>query len=425
MKPLSLRAGRNFDGPAMHFAHPRDPDHQCPYKSENTLTPEEIERMVYNGVKESRLHRLMKVWLRRSLVADSEVDRDSIHLERRFAARLPDASYRRPDVAAQWRGQPLVFEAQLTSTFVTVIAQRAAFYRREGATLLWVFANWPPSTERYAHKDLYYNNNYNVLVVNETTCEASIAAGRFLLDVWWPQLDSIDEEGKATEWEAARVALADLVFDEENGGRAFYRDVEGLLKARQRRHRAALNSFGGHYSRDHVSRILLNYMGMPDTDLDERTDLHDWVRSALQNESNWQFFANAATDAGLLARPYDQGDHIRSGYCLMTALYALYTNVISAPWKNFRELENHVHCNYRQHYGLFLLAVHEFDRRAALNANDTGSTFISHVNQYRVSLARDRQERAFDSLVVFLFPQLKQSVNTLQRRQYRRLTSFV
>jgi hypothetical protein len=448
-RELTLRGGVSDDGPIMHFAHPRDPLHECPYKSGGDHTPDEIARMVYNGLKETRLHRMMKVWIRRSLIADGDAERASICVERRYRARLPDKSFRRPDVSAIWRGTPHVFEAQIASTFVRVITERATFYRRQGAKLLWIFSSWPRELDRFTDKDLYYTNNYNVLVVNEETSRLSVERDAFVLQAWWAVPSAIDHDGKATTWTSATITLADLHYDEKDGGRAYFFDVEGERKKFQSGtqvvHRVAVAVPQAAKGQIWSTSTNLASTSLPSGDSFQLrlTSLFDQAQSgdhikaraahtalrkelawSLESDSTWLLFAEAASQAKLLSSTYARGNYIGEGLALFGALHSLHLGTPCSPWQNLRMIENHMHKNYPRHYSLFLHAVRTYGREAVLDAEKPSSTVYKHIHSFRDSQYRHQQERAYDSMVLLLFPELKDAITLLQRISYDRLAPF-
>jgi hypothetical protein len=87
------------------------------------------------------------------------------------------------DVRAIFAGRlPVVFEIQLSTTYINVIAARRQFYLNEGAILVWIFGEFPDADRRLTLDDVFYNNNRNVFLVSERTRDASVAQRRLMLD---------------------------------------------------------------------------------------------------------------------------------------------------------------------------------------------------------------------------------------------------
>ncbi|MFT3849832.1 MAG: DUF6035 family protein [Propionivibrio sp.] len=72
--------------------------------------------------------------------------------------------WRRPDVKCCYRGQPLVFEIQLSYTFLSDVIARDEFYRREGIFIVWVFAGF--DLNRAAVTDEAFFNRRNLFVLD-------------------------------------------------------------------------------------------------------------------------------------------------------------------------------------------------------------------------------------------------------------------
>jgi demethoxyubiquinone hydroxylase (CLK1/Coq7/Cat5 family) len=87
-------------------------------------------------------------------------------------------------------------------------------------------------------------------------------------------------------------------------------------------------------------------------------------------------------------------------------------------------VENQVHKHYPRHYSLFLHAVRVYGRESVLDAEEAGSTVYKHIQSFRDSQHRHQQARAYDSLVLLLFPELKDAVTLLQRISYDRFAAF-
>jgi competence CoiA-like predicted nuclease len=210
---LNLRGGGD-QKKTLHFTHPREPEHRCPYKTEDNHSPEDIEAMKYNGAKESIEHLQVKKRLIVGLHLDPDAELSSVKSEETFRANLPDKSWRRPDVSVRWKGQSIVFEAQLSTTFLSVIAGRRTFYCQNQAQLIWVFAQAPDSGEMpFTHKDIFHNNNHNLFLVNSATEDESLARRCLIIEAWWPDPLQYLRHKAATHWHRKMVALSELTFD--------------------------------------------------------------------------------------------------------------------------------------------------------------------------------------------------------------------
>jgi hypothetical protein len=209
------------------FRHQRE-DGSCPAITREKLTKAQIEAAKYNGVKESDAHQRMKEIIAESLRHDP--DFSEVHVERVWKGTTP-GEWRKPDVQALWQGrQRIVFEIQLSTTFLHVIAQRRQFYQREGALLVWVFKRFDKKAARMTQDDIFYNNNQNLFIASESTLIASKEAKALMLDCHWVEPVSDEVGGIVEQWQERRTRFAELTQDLARQ-RIYYFDHEGQRPA--------------------------------------------------------------------------------------------------------------------------------------------------------------------------------------------------
>ena len=164
-----------------YFRHAHE-DGSCPLETGGKLSQDEINSRRYNGAKESEQHIRMKEFIRRSLLADPAFS--DVRVEGRWTDSLTGA-YRKPDVAATFRGLRIAFEVQLSSTYINIVAGRRLFYEQQGAMLFWVFSRFDEGMRKITQDDVYFNNNQNAFAVSEQTLSQSESARRFHLECIW------------------------------------------------------------------------------------------------------------------------------------------------------------------------------------------------------------------------------------------------
>jgi hypothetical protein len=201
---------------AFFFRHTIE-DGSCPAQTRGAWSYEQIRAMKYHGAQESDAHRRMKVLLERSLHADSRVS--DVHQEKTWRAAGRPKLYRRPDVQAVYDGVRLAFEAQLSTTFLDVVVGRRAFYRDDGALLIWVLPRFDPSYRRLTEDDILFTNNSNVLVVSEGTAQLSESTNRCTFQCHYRE-PYVEGDRISERWCERLVALDELSFDLP-GQRAF------------------------------------------------------------------------------------------------------------------------------------------------------------------------------------------------------------
>lgn len=223
-KPVYLALASRSKRSGLHFRHYVD-DGDCIARTRSGKTKQQIEAQKYDGLKEGPLHLETKELLMASLKADP--DFTNVDAEKRWTSR-DGAQWRRPDVRAVFRGQPVAFEIQLATTFLSVIESRSRFYLSEGARLIWVFRSFQTENRPAAIDDIYFGNNRNAFVVSPATRNASKDAGRMMMLCHWPQPEVRGEE-IAEVWKEQLVVFSDLKVDAV--GREWFYDCDKERKA--------------------------------------------------------------------------------------------------------------------------------------------------------------------------------------------------
>ena len=223
---VSMAAERRF-----YFRHETE-DGRCPAKTKGALSGGEILALKYDGARESAAHKRMKELIAESLRSDP--DFSDVEIEPVWKGREKN-SRRRPDVRAVWKRRlPVAFEVQLSTTFLRVIAERRAFYLREGGLLLWVFKDFDMGDARLTQDDIFYNNNRNAFVVSSATLRASRERGRLALDCVWSQ-PSV-EEGQLGWRQFRRLATFDELMIDQARQRVFLFDADAARERLTKEH---------------------------------------------------------------------------------------------------------------------------------------------------------------------------------------------
>ena len=107
------------------FVHDGKTEH-CPSYEGTRLTPDQVKALVYRGQQEGRPHREMKQFIAKWLATDPLVS--EVSQEQTTFSEVLKGERRRPDVKCRYRGLPLVFEVQLSYTFLSDVIARDDFY---------------------------------------------------------------------------------------------------------------------------------------------------------------------------------------------------------------------------------------------------------------------------------------------------------
>lgn len=206
------------------FKHAREA--QCPWYRPSDYTAEQILALRFHGQKEGQLHKQLKRVMIDALTADPEVS-DVVTEVTNWGAVLK-GEWKRPDVRCRWRGKTVVFELQLSYTFISEVVKRDLFYRAENIFVIWVFR---AADEKFAFvKDEKYFNKRNLFLLDETAEAESLAAGRLMLTCQY-SVPVFNERSLRDEPVAKTqlVQMADLTYPEDTY-RPFFYDYDAALK---------------------------------------------------------------------------------------------------------------------------------------------------------------------------------------------------
>ncbi|MFO7541324.1 MAG: DUF6035 family protein [Thiobacillus sp.] len=215
------------DARKFFFRHLRE-DGRCSAQTRGKMSENEISARKYLGAKESLAHIQLKAIVAESLLCDPRFR--NVQIESVLKG-LDRTSWRKPDVQATYNGIPIAFEIQLSTTFLRVIAERRAFYQREGGLLVWIFKTFDTNCARLTQDDIFFSNNRNVFLASAETLEASRRAGKFMLDCRWAEPYFQDGELK-TRWCGRLTKFDELEIDRERQ-RLFCYDYDREAQALQ------------------------------------------------------------------------------------------------------------------------------------------------------------------------------------------------
>lgn len=215
--------GGGYTKKILHFAHQRDSDY-CDIKTDNNHSKLEIERAKYNGAKESPLHLETKQLIKEFI--ESNNDFSNIKVEKVLKSNINYLEWKKPDISATYRDINVVFEIQLSTTFLSVIVDREYFYKENQSYILWVFRNFEIDEfkQRFTDKDVFYSNNRNAFVLDAEAINLS-QQNKDLYLLCYYQIPFIEDLKIHYNWKSEYVCFKQLIFDEVNF-KVFYFDVD-------------------------------------------------------------------------------------------------------------------------------------------------------------------------------------------------------
>ncbi|WP_026461431.1 DUF6035 family protein [Adhaeribacter aquaticus] len=226
---IRIRGGVASDGRkkkgCFHFAHLKDSE-ECSIKTNNTLTQEEVNRIKYNGAKESALHIQLKEQIAAQLYKNEKFKKEIslIEIEKVLKSKAIDKEWRKPDINAYFKDKRIAFELQLSTTWLSVITERQHFYKEQQIFILWVFYkfNINDVTRRLTDNDVIFTNHHNAFIFDEDCLWQSELENDLVLKCFYKRY-YIDQLVLKDTWEMVYVTLSLLTFD-TNNFKVYYHD---------------------------------------------------------------------------------------------------------------------------------------------------------------------------------------------------------
>lgn len=369
------------DGEQYFFRHQIE-DGSCSKRTRGLLSLDEIAALKYHGQRESLAHRLMKQRIVESLRCDPRFGEPVV--ERSW--RGLDGALRRPDVRARYEDRAdVAFEAQLSTTFLQVMAGRREFYLRQGGLLFWILPSFDGDESVMTYLDVFYNNNQNVFIVNDATLAASQAQRRFVLDVRYARPE-LAESRIVSTLERQLVGFDELTLDLDRQ-QAYFFDTAGS----QRRAASDARAAADQALRDDFARLF-----------EESRTLEPGDR-----RRQWSEIAERMREREIYY-PLDP----TSDDALRALLIACYSAERGAPVVlGFRKLIEVGHRLFEHHKGAlwaWRAMLRHHDRAQQLRDEDKRELWMRKVREWRAA-ERSRDPRyepdhRFDTLLAFLFP---------------------
>lgn len=192
------------------FVHDGNAD-GCPWYEQNRLSPDQTKALIYRGQQEGAAHREIKSFLAYWLEKNQDVS--NISQEQTTFSDVVKGEWRRPDVKCLYRGMPLVFEVQLSYTFLSDVIARDEFYRREKIFIIWVFSKF--ELNRAAVTDEAFFNNRNLFVLDTEAIQKTKEHGALTFS-GYRQAPQLVDDFICDIWTSEPVVLSDAIFPYDN-----------------------------------------------------------------------------------------------------------------------------------------------------------------------------------------------------------------
>jgi len=359
------------------------------------MPQDEILARKYHGQRESEAHKRVKSLIERSLLADASFS--TVAQEKTWRAARDLKARRQPDVQAVCGDLRLAFEVQLSTTFLSVVAGRRQFYRKEGGLLVWILASFTPEYRRMTTDDLLFSNNSNILVVDDETTAISERDHAFHVRSFFRR-PLRDGKRIVDQWEEQIVRFDALVCDRD-GQRAYFFDFEGeerkLADALEAEERAESQRRD-----DDLRQAFWDFWHLPNKYGDYLASRRAWDR--------------------LRARFNASGIRVPAEFSLAWRLETVINAVLSAKdgrpvgwkYKSLVEVAHLLENKYKDILIAFGYALKAFGHHEILSADDKSgkwknkqSSIRDHIKRYDPDYIPDDE---WVGLVGFLFPDIRE-----------------
>lgn len=382
-QPVVVRSHRlQHDGKHTFYFKHLHSSGDCPIKTDSTHTKDEIRCMQYNGAKESLAHIELKHYLAEQLRKDGRFTEVKVE-EVIKGTGCWSRKWKKPDISALFNGKPIVFEIQLSTTFLDVIVSREVFYLNEGMSIFWIFKNLNPESSRATEKDVFFNNKSNALSINERSKELSLNDGRlvftghFKKPYFDPKTNTIEEI-----WDEIPVKFDDIKFDPLTHKPYFIsfdaQHVQVIEEQREAKIREPIKSF---------ENIVLQH----NTDYESRKE-----------------WASKLVAIGL----YDQNDFDWRFLNFIKALLSVRDGKVYFPNQDekWAWLANYVWQHHISYWIVFLYAVSEYERTDTV-FNSSNYKLKDKRQEFKDDWKKPepkfKQDKTYYPLFVALLPELK------------------
>ncbi|NKK39988.1 hypothetical protein GFL72_36335 [Rhizobium leguminosarum bv. viciae] len=373
------------------FRHRRE-DGSCPSVTRSVLSRADIQALKYDGQRESLAHLRTKDRIVRSLTCD--LSNSEIVSERQWRSARDPASRRQPDVQAMTVFGRVAFEAQLSTTFLDVVVGRRAFYRDEGALLVWIMAGFDPDYRRMTTDDLLFSNNSNILVVDEETTARSEESGTFHVRVHY-RVPELSNGSPVDQWESTICAFRDLTVDLQAQTAFDYQgQSEKLLKAE------------------------MEAIARADDSLRERLFKFWKARNQqtpdpVSREAAWQGLMRDISARGVTPPTNDRYDRAITG--LMNGMLSAKEGIpIGWDFKHLVEVAHRICDGYPEHVLTMGYAIRVYGRETLISAQDKSGKWAKRAQSIRKLILEGDQRYLPDkdtlSFLKFVFPEVGSKV---------------
>lgn len=179
----------------------------CPWYEKNKLSPDARRALLYRGAQEGAEHIRIKHFLANWLSRETGVS--DINLEMVTLGQILKGEWKRPDVQCVFNGKRIVFEIQLSYTFLSDVIKRDEFYKCEGIFIIWIFNN--VDFRRAVVQDELFHNHRNLFALDVHATKATESRKRLTFHGHFQKPSMADGQIKDVQ-DSRLITLSDVTF---------------------------------------------------------------------------------------------------------------------------------------------------------------------------------------------------------------------
>ena len=364
--PVYLAGNRRLQHFFKHFKELGD----CPIKTKGRYSQREIDRMKYNGAKESVPHIEIKNHLAEFLTKT----RGCQNIQKEAVVKSTDTEgwWKKPDVSLEYNGRTTAVEIQLSTTFLDVIVERDLFYEKNKYSILWVFDQKSIEQFRFTEKDIYYDNSRNAFSVTQDSINMSQKMDELFLQCHF-QVPEVKGGQITDKWREKLIPFTHLQLNPKTFKLYYYNYEAAFKQAEETLLADAISAFGQYW------------LGRADLDFRAESD---------QDEKQLHIFKAYLNGAERFDKKLAN---------VLSALYSIrHGRIIGSNLANFVSLSNFMLTQRPEFADLYL---------EALSLSTKGMQEVQNRDSFQKKVAEHRelkpvQDHSYDTFLELIFPKL-------------------
>jgi competence CoiA-like predicted nuclease len=218
------------------FAHLKRAENVNCLLCDESLSNDEKRIQEYNYNKESPEHKRLKKLVAKILKKTNGVNPTTVKVEKNKKNKAISNKWKRPDIQCDFKDFELVFEIQLSKTWLSDIVERDKFYRKIKTFIFWVFSSFEIErpNQDITQADIFYNNpEINLFLFDDEAEELSKEKEELNLKCLYQiPIINLDESRIEYRWRKKMITLDDLKFDSEEFKPYFFPFIEKRIEVK-------------------------------------------------------------------------------------------------------------------------------------------------------------------------------------------------